>query len=304
MLLFVSATQVLAFGAWVRAPKKYYTAVAFGYYQAGDFFNRKGMRKNLVIVRDPTNPASIFFGRENSTYRQYEGGLYLEYGLGKNLELSTNFAFHVVAQQDSDIGLFEANGIRDATVALKYKWFEWSWLLSSIQLEVGIPMGDEKAQGIVAGQAPQPIPLGDNEWDYAFRLYLGHSFYPLPVYVTADFCYRIRTSGSNGADFADDYPWSIESGYTLSLSEKSWFRSITTMVALRGLISTKERQAIGFGSIDVTGFSSNQESLVVQFGVAFSIFKNLTLGTSYTHNLTGKNSGAGWGIRYGISLQN
>ena len=304
VLITVSGLPALAGGAWVHRPGKYYFEIAYSYYEAGDFFNRKGDRTNLRIVRDPTNPASIFLGRENSTYKQLDGSVYLEYGLPHSLELSLNFAFYVQAQQDSDIGKFQVEGIRDATLGLKYQWFDQPWLLSAFQVEIGFPIGDADAQGPAPGQVPQPIPLGDNEWDFALRLSLSRSFYPFPLYFSADFGYRYRTSGTEGADFADDLPWSVEGGHTLKLSKGEWFSALTTIFAIRGLISTEDRPAIGFGTIDVTGFASNQKFINLETSLSLRVYQTVSFFAGYGYNLAGKNTGAGWGARFGFSLQN
>ena len=302
LLAVLPSKNLYGGGGWVRPAHKFYAELAFGYYQSGDFFNRNGERRNLRISKDPSNPAAIFMGLENSTFRQFDSGFYLEYGIGHNLEFSMYFALQVVAQQDSDIGKFQVNGISDSMFGIKYQWLRVSSLVSAIQINVGVPVGDAAALGMANGQAPQPIPLGDNEWDFALQLHLSKSFYPTPAYVSMAGGYRYRTSGSQGADFADDFPLSIEAGYTIQLNEGPRFSSLTTKVALRALISTEEREAFGFGTIDVTGFSSQQDALDIEAGFSLGLVREIAFLSSFMYNLAGQNTGAGWGVRFGVSL--
>jgi len=85
-LLTLCPVNSLAGGAWVHEANKYYVETSFSYYQANEIFRSDGTRVPNRIVKDPTNPASVFAGLVDNTYRQYEGSLYLEYGLPYDLE--------------------------------------------------------------------------------------------------------------------------------------------------------------------------------------------------------------------------
>ena len=178
LLAVLPSKDLYGGGGWVRPAHRFYAELAFGYYQSGDFFNRNGERRDLRISKDPSNPAAVFMGLENSTFRQFDSGFYLEYGLGHRLELSLYLALQVVAQQDSDIGKFKVNGISDSMLGIKYQWLRLSTLVSAIQFNIGAPIGDADSQGNAPGQASQPIPLGDKEWDFALQLHLSKSFTP------------------------------------------------------------------------------------------------------------------------------
>lgn len=289
-------------GAWVRDPNSVYVQMMFGYYQSDTIFDRLGDQRPNRIFEDPN---AILLGLENSTYRQFEGVLYLEYGLPYDFEFVASFPFFRSAQQDSDIGKFIASGIGDTVVGLKYKWFDRSEYVASAQVDIGIPSGNASATGSVPGRADQIIPLGDDEWDYAIRILCSRGFYPIPLYVTADIGYRFRTSVS-GVDFVDDLPWTVEGGYTFSF-DRRWFSALTTSLNFNGVLSTKNLDAqtalvINTAS-NVSGTSPYQEFIDIQPGIFLTIVDKLSFVANYSYTIAGKNTGSGWTIRSGFAWE-
>jgi len=169
-------------------------------------------------------------------------------------------------------------------------------------VEVGIPSGDEKAHGSVAGQVDHQVPLGDGEWDVAFKLYASHSFYPVPAYVSVDFGYRVRNSGG-GVQYDDDLPWAVEGGYTFDF-HRNWFSGLTSFLTFRGLKNTGTPKVTGFAGLEASGNTPDQEFVDVQPGISLGIWKKLSWINVFSYTLAGENTGAGWGIRSGLSFEN
>ncbi|HLG20879.1 MAG TPA: hypothetical protein VI895_13825 [Bdellovibrionota bacterium] len=289
-------------GAWTHEPNKFYVEASISYFQASESFDRDGNRRGVGLLPDPQVPSSIFAGLIPSTYEQLDASLYAEYGLPADFEAVLFFPFFRFSQQDSSVGEFDTTGIGDATVGMKYKWFERPWLVSAVMAEVGIPVGDEEAMGHVAGQNSQPIPLGDGEWDYAIRFFASRSFHPVPAYVSADFGYRFRTS-SGVVDFGDDLPWSLDGGYTFEFGE-GWFSGITPNLAFRGVIATKNTSTATLLNLSVSGNAPNQEFVDIQPGLFVHVFKGLGWNNSFSYTLAGENTGAGWTVRSGLTYEN
>lgn len=289
-------------GAWVHDPYKFYTQLDFSYYQASKFFNRNGDKKRIGLASDPSIPSSALAGLNDSTYKQYEGSLYIEFGLPMSLEFVASLPFFRLAQQDSTIGLFETSGLADPTLGLKYQAYSNDWIVLSGEVDVGIPVGDENAMGSVAGQKDQPIPNGDGEWDCAIRVLGSHSFDAIQSYVSADIGYRFRTKGGS-VDFFNDIPWSVEGGYTFDIGEY-WFPTMTTFLAFRGILSTRDTSISTLASLTATGNVPSQEFIDIQPGFSLNIYGPVSLVSSFGYTIAGKNTGAGWNVRSGLSFEN
>ncbi len=299
ILLLAYSSQANA-GAWVKEPYKFSTYVSFGFYNTNEVFDYKGDKRPTRIQPDRVG---VFSPPIPSTYRQYDGTLYLEYGLPADFEIDLNFPFFVVAQQEASVGTYSTSGISDMTTSVKYKWFERDWLLSAIQFDLGIPIGDDTAQATTSGQTtPQFIPLGDGEWDYGFRLIASRGFVKVPVYVSAEMGYRFRNFDRGG----NDLPWSTEGGYTFDFHQE-WFSNLTFFLNFTGVVATDNlsaQDALVLGSSTaVSGHSPNQEYIEIRPGLFAKIFGPVSLGINPSYVLMGKNTGAGWGLHTTVAWE-
>jgi len=289
-------------GAWVHDVNKFYVQTLFSYYQADKVFDRNGEAHTNAILRNPGVPLS---GLVPGTFKQYEGTLYVEYGLPFDTELVFQLPFYRIAEQDTEIGSFSTQGIGDMTVGVKALVFQRPWLVLSGEVDVGIPAGNSTAEGAVSGQANQIIPLGDDEWDVAFRVLASRSFDPLPIYVTADVGYRIRTS-SGGVGYPDDIPWFVESGYSFYF-DRTWVHSLTPTLAFGGVWNPKKmsaQTALVLAASAVAGTSPYQDYVDVQPGLSVGLWKGLSVVTNFSYTMAGHVTGKGWTIRTGLSWEN
>jgi hypothetical protein len=300
-LLLVSAFPIAGYaGAWVKEPFKYSIYQSFGFYEADQLYDYQGNKRPVRIIPDLTStlPTPV-----RSTYRQYDLTLYIEYGLPADFEFDLSFPYYVIAQQRAPVGTYSASGISDLVSIIKYKWFERDWLISSIQFDLGIPIGDESAQDTVSGlTTPQSLALGDGEWDYGLRLIGSRSFTQIPVYVSAEIGYRFRNFERGG----DDLPWSVEGGYTFNF-ERKWFSGLTLYTAFAGIVALDDlsaQDALVLGSSTIaSGRSPNQESVEARPGFFLKVYGPLSVGVNSSHVLMGKNTGAGWGIRTAVAWE-
>ena len=185
---------LFAGGAWVKEQNKFYSELGYSYYQAKKIFNPAGRKLNNFLVPSPLVPISFFAGEFDSTYTQQDLNLYIEYGIGWDLELSLNLPYSFAKQDAPGLGEFSVSGIADGRFGIKYKWLDLPKLfVSAVQVEVGLPIGDEDQQALSGNNPAQPVPLGDGEWDTAIRLFFSRSFYPIPIYFNGDVGYRFRT---------------------------------------------------------------------------------------------------------------
>ncbi len=287
-------------GAWVQDPYNFMVMTSVGLFNSDKNYNRFGdeasnaLRENPDLAFSPPRPAN---------YKQYDGTLYMEYGLPYDLEIDISFPFYTRNTLSADFGSFSTEGISDMTVGLKALWFWREWFLSSILFEVGIPLGDDSAVGTSGTLAPQEMPIGDGEWDYAIRLIGSKGFQTLPIYLTGDIGYRFR----NIARGSDDIPWTAEAGYSFYFPGK-WFSFITPFINFSGMLSLGEvndQDALVLVlSQTLTGASPNEEVIEFRPGVFVGIWDKLSFGVNYLQTLQGKNTGAGWGLRAGLMWQN
>lgn len=298
--LFFSS-NLIAGGAWVKEFNRFYSEVNFGYASSDKIFNSTGKKIDIGLLKNPAFPGSVFLGTIDSTYKQYDTNLYIEYGLGFDLELMLNLPMFVVAQQTTVDGNYTAEGMGDGLFGLKYKWLDKPWLVSAVSVESSLLFGNENEEGTLTGKVNQPIPLGDGEWDVAARLFLSKGFYPLPLYLSGDFGYRVRTTGN--IDYFNDYPWSFEVGYTQTLrKEKNALKNVTLSAGIRGLISSKDQITdANLGGLAATGVAPGQEFGNVYGGLFLNLYKGLALVSSVSYSLYGKNTGAGYAFRTGLA---
>lgn len=300
---FILCSSKSQASAWVKDSNVFYSELSFGYFQAENIFSSTGKRVDNELLLNPLFPSSALFGLIDATYKQWDLNAYLEYGLGADFELSLNLPLQIWAQQDAENGTFTTSGVGDAIAGLKYMWMDLPALTSAVQLDIGLPLANDGATASSDGVPDQIIPLGDGEFDYALRLLVSRSFYPVPIYLNADIGYRFRGK-SNGVNFFDDLPWSAETGVTAGLAKgKNVFRNVTFFSGLQGLISTKDEIGITNLGATPTGAVPGQAFTTLYGGVFLHLYKGFSLVTNASYVLSGKNTGAGYGVRAGIAYE-
>jgi Putative MetA-pathway of phenol degradation len=131
-----------------------------------------------------------------------------EVGVTDLLTISTSLPFKMLSVKPTDLALAPLSskttrsGIGDIDITARYNLFVEQGYAASVGLLFGIPSGDTKnMNGLI---------LGDGEFNVAPRLLVGHSFHPIPAFISADFAYNFRGSG-----FSNEFLYSLEFGYGL-----------------------------------------------------------------------------------------
>jgi hypothetical protein len=144
----------------------------------------------------------------------------------------------------------------------------------------------------------------------------GYSFYPIPMFITADVGYRHRLDAAvckvgGSVNYSDDLPYAVQLGGTYTAAKKG-FDHLTITANLTGVHSFENGDVPnknGLPEKDVPLFAqpcgqANNMS-VVNFGGSVMIFFIKQFGVTYTvaHALWGINTGYGLTNTVGFAAQ-
>ena len=145
------------------------------------------------------------------TLAEYTVSLYGEYGLRDDLTAVGYLPFFKRITLNKQVGRpsgfvyfagDDVTGIGDAQLGLRYRVAQKGATVISASLTLGLPIGDDtQTNGLLTG---------DGEANQILALQVGHSFYPVPVYVSLDLGYNNRVDG-----FSDELLYAVEAGYTI-----------------------------------------------------------------------------------------
>ena len=178
-------------GPW---PKKQGT----GFFQLG--FSSIGYNK---IYDDNGEKAPVFADVRDNVLQVFG-----EFGVTDLVTVSASVPFKMLSVSPTDpasapvASKTSSSGIGDIDVVARYNVFVEQGYAAAIGVLFGVPSGNsKKSDGLI---------LGDGEFNIAPRLLFGHSFYPIPAFITADFAYNFRGSG-----FSNEFLYNLEFGYGL-----------------------------------------------------------------------------------------
>jgi hypothetical protein len=230
MIILVAAANAYA-GGWTQKKGEGFYKLGFQVIRATHFYEPSGNRVRITPLGD------------------YTTSLYGEYGIEDWLTLVGYIPFYHYVTLDKVVGrpsgtvYFEgdrASGFADPDVGVRFALIRKSPTVLAASLRLGLPIGNSRQ--------PNGLLSGDGEFNQAFSLEAGHSFYPLPMYATASAGFNNRTRG-----YSDELLYAAQIGYT--------FQSLFSLAAsLRGVTSLKN------GNDAVTGgtngiFTNNQTYL-------------------------------------------
>ncbi len=330
-------------GPWVDdRPGHGFVQLSYARYSADQYFagpgENDGSVQQLAVKpgsrRDITIPTKSGFSTANikSNYRDQAALLYGEVSLWRGLGFT--FSMPLVRYVTQDIHtvvpakLSQLN-VGDATFGLKQQLPTIRALRGFAfgpQLYFTAPTGDVNgrsaypAAAMLGDTKPLPIPTGNGTFDIEARASFGYSFYPVPVFLTADVGFRHRITkascksgtSESSTTYSDDLPWNVQAGGTLEPKKKlSWFNHATLIATVSGLHSFENNDVPGRNGIaakgnpflDSCGQANNASSL--SFGGTLLLFPIKWIGLSYTvsHTLTGTNVGYGLSNIVGIATQ-
>ena len=300
-VVFVLLPFVVDASGWTHEAGSFYSEISFGFAHSDRLFNSRGGK---VPIELPVNPGNILLGRKESSYVQQDISLYLEYGLGWDTQIQLSAPYVLRAAQEIDRGSYEVSGFSDLTVGLKHNWLNLPWIVSALEVTLGVPTGDENAKSnSVDNFVPQTIPLGDGEYDLLTRLHVSHGFTAVPMYVSTNVGYRFRDL-NGGTGFQNDLHWGCDAGYSIEILKNSdWLPKITPTFAARGFHSLGSKGDVTNPALIFSGNVPGQSLIDIQPGLFISIWKKLALNTSYAYTVWGQNTSAGWTLRTGIAWE-
>lgn len=177
---------------WVRPKGEAYLQAGYHYFQSNTYFNLSG--------------ESI----TTNYFRQHTVSFYGEYGLTDRWDVILSMPLYRANSFETTTW---AQGIGDLRLEAKYALLTGP-IPVSISVAPEIPTGPKNNfatnKEFVWDQIN--LPTGDGEWNVWSTLAASHSFYPVPVYVSAYGSYNFRT-GFNGVDFRDQVRYGLEVGY-------------------------------------------------------------------------------------------
>ena len=193
------STQLVA-GAWVQKKNGYYLRIYSTYLFATEEFNYQGSSQELYEEH---------LGYKDSYFKDIGLIIYSEYGLTDYFTFVGELPFKSLTTKRTiasfyggdeiattsgfaDLGLFGKLAILENPLAL------------SIQAGARIPLGYSSEP---QNNGPR---LGSAEISYEGHIFIGSSFYPLPMYFSGSVGYRYRTG-----DLNDEVIFTGELGYTL-----------------------------------------------------------------------------------------
>lgn len=212
------------------------------------------------------------------TLSDYTMSFYGEHGLSDRLTLIAYVPFYKRLALNRQIGepsgfVYFAgdsvSGFADSDVGVRIGLKQNSSTVLSARVMFGLPLGkDEQRNGLLTG---------DGEFNQAFALELGHSFYPLPLYFSGEVGFNNRTQ-----DFSDEFRYAAELGYTL-------WGNTTVMMKFLGVASFKN------GADNVRGgmgglYANNVSYLAFAPALSFQLNKNFGVtagvdGATYGRNV-------------------
>lgn len=248
LFLFLSSVNQVAAGAWTQKRGQGFYKMSFRLIRADQFYEPNGNKIDIPTLSD------------------YTTNFYGEYGLTDRVTLVANVPVFKRVTLNKQVGnnsgfvFFEGDsksGIADSEVGVRLSLLRGGGSVFSAEVILGLPIGDNsQTNGLFTG---------DGEFNQLIKAQFGHSFYPLPLYFSAEFGYNNRTNG-----YSDEWHYAAEIGYTFS-------NKFLVSFKLRGVESRKNSNSTVLGGMG--GLSANNQSYLC-YGPEFSYIINESFGLS------------------------
>jgi len=211
-----------------------------------------------------------------------------EYGFTDHLTASAAVPFKFLSV-DGTTASRTNSGVGDIDLGLKYNWLNANGFVLSSEALFGLPVGSTTNT--------DGLRLGDGEFNVTARMLAGKSFFPTPLYVSADLGFNFRTN-----NFSHDVPFNIEAGYGL-LDNRLYVilliagrESLSNKATLGSNPSAAELSAAGLGL-----YGNNLEFLAIVPKVFFRIDERWAIAASYATAVHGRNVAGGIVLAGGIA---
>lgn len=219
--------------------------------------------------------------------------LYGEYGLPEELTLiaMVPVKFLSATPQLQGASKVSKSGLGDIDVTLRRTWMNKDGLALATEILFGLPAGSRSDEN--------GLFLGDGEFNVATRFVAGKSFYPIPLYMTAELGFNFRTK-----NFSHDVPYGFEAGYGFldnrlyAILQISGRESISNNPTLPPGATAPESAANAAGL-----YGNNVEYLAIIPKVYFKATEKVGISISYATAAHGRNVAGGAMIAGGVLLE-
>jgi len=262
-LLFLFFFSTPAFpGAWTQKHGEGYYKLGLRVIRADQFYDASGDKTPIPTLTDVGT------------------GLYAEYGLTDRLTVIANLQFF--RQLTLDTPDDSKSGLADSDFGVRWQVLGKGRTVVSTEILLGLPLGDNTH--------PNGLLTGDGEFNQLVRIQAGHSFYPSPLYFTADFGVNNRSEG-----YSDAVHYGAEIGYTL----QGKFLLIFRVRGLESFENGSENIAGGVGGL----YANDQRYLA--YGPELNFFLNEVVGLSagFEGAIFAENEPATLAFSFGIFLK-
>jgi hypothetical protein len=215
---------------------------------------------------------------------------YAEYGLPNDFTIAAMvpFKFLSATPYAQGAGKISNSGLGDLDISLRRSWYCEDGFTFAGELLLGLPIGSRKdANGLY---------LGDGEFNVNPRFLAGKSFYPIPLYLTAELGFNYRAQG-----FSHDVPFGLEIGYGI-LEKKLYVilqilgrESLSNQPTLPTTPSVSDIAASTIGA-----FGNNMEFLAIIPKIYFKATENVGISFSYATAAHGRNVAGGVVLAGGV----
>jgi len=189
VLLFSLTLNSLFGGAWTQKVNSGFYKLGLRYISATNYYNKDG---NKTEIPKLTNVFVAFYG---------EYGIIDQLTVIANLSLLESTNIDDLKNNGNIVLKGSSNsGISDSEMGLRYRIWQGEGSIISTELVLGIPIGNTENE--------LEIYTGDDEFNQILKILYGQSFYPLPLYLSAQFSFNNRTGG-----FSDEIRYATEIGF-------------------------------------------------------------------------------------------
>lgn len=197
-------------GAWAQEEGGIYAQLSVAGEVASEQYKETGETFGLLSEDD------------TGDFQSLSSFLYAEYGALPSLTLVAATAYRQVELDSTQIRS-TARGFGDFQLGARYQFLDDPLVMSAF-LGAKFP----------TGYTPDPpelrtATLGNGVQEYEGRLLLGKSFYPAPVYLSAEVGFRLRGARPNSSGGEVDYPPEIPYFFELGYGPTDW-------IWLRGVV--------------------------------------------------------------------
>ena len=257
ILLLFGSHQMLAGGGWPQKKGNGFLKLSQSFIISNSFFDG-----NADII-------------DNTTISVYTTALYGEFGITDRLTAVAYVPFFVRTTLNETQGIQtgriiepgdELSTFGDTDLTLKYALTVDKKYAVSVSLTAGLPLGEENPGEDSEGNG-RILQTVDGEFNQMISFDVSRSFYPAPVYVSANAGFNNRTQG-----FSDEFRYGFEIGYT-------GFEKFTLALKFNGIESFQNGDVSG-NNIGNSIFSNNTEYLAVTPEVSYDISDNFGVSAS------------------------